>query len=264
MNVPPHEDFAQFAHRLAEAAGAVILPYFRARLQVDSKGDGRNFDPVTAADRAAERMMRDMIAGRYPQHGILGEEFGIENGEAALRWVLDPIDGTRAFISGLPLWGTLIALCEGNEPIVGCMNQPYLDERFLGTADGAFMHMRGVTSRIVTRPCATPADAVLYATDPAMFRQPGERAAFDRVAAQARLTRFGGDCYAYCMLAAGQIDLIVEADLKFYDIAALIPIIERAGGIVTDWQGRRAFDSGRVVAAGDVRCHAAALELLGG
>lgn len=254
--------YLEFAHTLADIAGAAIVPYFRAQPAVTAKDGGRNFDPVTEADRSAERAMRARIAEAYPEHGILGEELGEHAGASCLRWVLDPIDGTRAFICGLPLWGTLIALCDGDEPILGCMEQPWLGERFTGSRLGACMRDRAGDRPLATRPCERLADAVLLATDPAMFRREEERERFGRVAGAARLTRYGGDCYAYCMLAAGHIDLIVEADLKLYDLAALVPIVEAAGGRITDWQGRRDFTTGRVVVAGDARVHEAALVLL--
>lgn len=256
------ERYLGFAHTLADIAGAAVLPHFRTRPTVTGKAGGRNFDPVTDADRDAERAMRERIAATFPEHGIWGEEFGEQAGASRLRWVLDPIDGTRAFICGLPLWGTLIALCDGDEPLLGCMDQPWLGERFTGSRLGARMRDRGGDRPLATRPCERLADAVLFATDPAMFRREDEWERFRRVAAAARLTRYGGDCYAYCMLAAGHIDLVVEADLKLYDLAALVPIIEAAGGRITDWQGRRDFTTGRIVVAGDARVHEAALALL--
>jgi len=262
LNDAELDRYLAIAGELADAAGAAILPYFRANPAVASKAHAGGFDPVTEADRAAEAAMRAVLGTRCPEHGILGEEFGeIERGP--LRWVLDPIDGTRAFIGGLPLWGTLIALCDGDEPLLGCIDQPFLGERYTGRPGIASARDRNGTRALATRACARLAEAFLMATDPAMFRTAEERAGFARVAAEVRQTRYGGDCYAYCMLAAGHIDLVVEADLKLYDVAALVPVIEAAGGVVTDWQGRRRFDSGRIVAAGDARVHRAALALLG-
>ncbi len=259
------ETWTAFTDTLADASGRVILPSFRRPLAVDSKAGGRSFDPVTEADRAAERCLRALIAEHFPDHGIVGEEYGEGGGGARLRWILDPIDGTRAFISGMPLWGTLIGLCEGDEPVLGCVDQPYLGERYTGSAAGAWLRGRdGTRSRLATRACPSLAEATLYSTDPAMFRTPAERDAQARVAARARLARWGGDCYAYCMLAAGHIDLVVEADLRIYDVAALVPIIESAGGVITAWDGRRDFRTGRIVAAGDRRVHAEAVAILGG
>jgi myo-inositol-1(or 4)-monophosphatase len=221
------------------------------------------FDPVTEADRAAEVAMRRLIKTTFPQHGIVGEEFGDENPDAEYVWVLDPIDGTKSFISGLPLWGTLIALTHNGAPAFGMMHQPYLRERFFG--DGGAAVFRGPSSQrhLAVRRCASLADATLFATTPQMFHG-ADRAAFDRVESAVRLSRYGGDCYAYCMLASGHVDLVIEAGLKSYDIAALVPIIAGAGGVVTTWEGEPAHNGGRVVAAGDRRVHEAALKLLRG
>jgi myo-inositol-1(or 4)-monophosphatase len=177
--------------------------------------------------------------------------------------VIDPIDGTRAFIIGAPLWGTLIGLLDAGQPVLGLMNQPFTGERFWGAGGKARSSTRGGAPRsLKTRPCATLADAVLTTTHPDMFSAPGEQAAFQRLKAQARMTRFGGDCYAYCLLAGGFIDLIVEAGLKTYDVVALVPIIEGAGGRITTWQGKPATEGGRIVAAGDARLHKEALAVL--
>ncbi len=251
------------AHDLADAAGAQILPYFRKRMAVENKHRGRGFDPVTAADKAAERVMRAMLRERFPAHGIIGEEYDRHHSDDRYHWVLDPIDGTRAFICGFPLWGVLIGLLDGEEAVLGMMDQPYTRERFW--AVGAKAQMRsadGKVRSIKTRSCAALSEAVLVATAPDMFKPGMEQEAFQRISRAARMTRFGGDCYAYCMLAAGQIDLVVEASLKQVDIVALIPIIERAGGRITTWDGSPAINGGRVVAAGDPRMHEAALKLL--
>jgi myo-inositol-1(or 4)-monophosphatase len=255
-----------FAHTLADAAGAVILPHFRSQLAVENK-DTAAFDPVTVADRDAEAAMRALIRERFPGHGILGEEFGVQAGGEAT-WVLDPVDGTRGFITGLPTWGTLIGLQVGERPLVGVMDQPFVRDRFVGSPLGAEMRSigpDGVTRRVPlrVRPCASLAEAVMSTTSPELFASAADREAFDRLRRPARLVRYGGDCYAYCMLALGLIDLVVESGLKPYDIVALIPIIERAGGVVTSWDGGSAHRGGRVVAAGDRRLHAAALALLG-
>ncbi len=246
-----------FAHTLADAAGAVIKPLFRSAGTIDNKR-AADFDPVTAADRDAEAAMRDLIAARYPDHAVYGEEHGAEWGER-FTWVLDPLDGTRSFIGGFPTWGTLIGLAEYGRPVVGIMDQPVTGERFTGGPDGAFLGER----RLRVRDCASLKDAVLYATTPDMFK--GEdMAGFRRVEQQVKLRRFGGDCYAYCMLAHGLVDLVVEASMQPYDIHALIPIVEQAGGIVTNWEGEPAWQAGRIVAAGDRRVHQAALEALRG
>ena len=251
------------AHALADLAGARILPHFRKVMQVENKHKGVGFDPVTAADKAAERAMRQALRKRFPDHGIVGEEYDAHIAKSRYRWVLDPIDGTRAFICGFPLWGVLIGLLDGDTPIIGMMDQPYTGERFW--AAGAKSQMRtanGKTRTLKTRACAKLADAVLVATAPDMFKPGIEQSEFARISHGARMTRFGGDCYAYCMLAAGQLDLVVEAGLKQVDIVALIPIIERAGGRVTAWDGGPAINGGRIVAAGDPRLHAIVLKHL--
>lgn len=250
-------EYRAFAEQLADAAAAAIQPYFRASLEVEDKG-GRLYDPVTVADKAAEQAMRALIQARYPQHGILGEEEGVAAGSSPLTWVLDPIDGTRAFITGLPLWGTLIALNDGERPVVGVMNQPFTGERFIGTPEGAWAK----DAPLKTRACAELSAATLMCTTPDMFDTPARKAAFEAVAGQARLMRYGGDCYAYCMLASGFVDVIVEASLQPYDVQALMPIIEGAGGVMTAWDGGSAQQGGAVVACGDPALHAKVLEML--
>jgi len=249
--------FTRFAGELADAAAAAIAPHFRSRMDVEHKG-GARYDPVTVADRAAERAMRELINERFPEHGIRGEEEGFRAGRSALTWVLDPIDGTRAFITGLPLWGTLIALNDGTRPCIGMMNQPYTRERFLGTPQGAWLNAQPLRARA----CATLEDARISCTSPQMFESATELAAFERVASRARMVRYGGDCYAYCMLACGHIDAVIEGGLEPYDIQALIPIIEGAGGIVTAWDGGDAQHGGAVLACGDRALHARILPLL--
>lgn len=256
-------DFEAFVERLAGVAGEAVMPFFRTMIGVEDKGGLGRFDPVTAADRAGESAMRQLIKATFPSHGIVGEEFGSENADAEYVWVLDPIDGTRGFITGLPTWGTLIGLLKGGTPVYGTMSQPFTKERFFG--DGHSARSRGPLGerRLRTRSCANLADAMMSATSPRMFAG-DDLAAFERLEGRTRHTRFGGDCYAYCMLAAGQIDLVVEVDLKPYDIVALIPVVEGAGGIVTTWDGGPPAEGGRLIAAGDRRMHAAALEVLRG
>jgi histidinol phosphatase-like enzyme (inositol monophosphatase family) len=250
-----------FAHLLADDASKATLAHFRKAIDVANKDSG-GYDPVTEGDRAAERAMVRRITRSHPDHGVLGEEFGSRNETAALRWVLDPIDGTRAFIMGQPLWGTLIGLLEGDQPVLGLMSQPFTEERFWGTSAGAFWR-RGTAParRLKTRTGGKLADAILTATTPDMFTS-ADFAAFNRVGAAARMTRFGGDCYNYCLLAAGFIDVVAETGLKPYDIVALIPIIEKAGGVVTTWDGKPATSGGRIVACGDKRVHDEVLKLL--
>lgn len=256
-------DFLPFAHRLANASGAAIRPYFRRPLNVTDKGTGRaGYDPVTIADQEAEAAIRALIKAHYPGHGILGEEHGSEQGSEPYTWVIDPIDGTRAFICGLPLWGTLIALNDGTRPVLGILDQPVSKERFEGSPQGSrFISPEG-TRALRTRPCASLAEAVLTTTHPTGYFTLKERTAFEIVASHVRMTRFGGDCYAYGLLAMGFIDLIVEAQLKSYDVQALIPIIEGAGGRMTTWEGGDAQAGGRIIAAGDERVHAEAMALL--
>ncbi len=249
-----------FLDHLADAASEAIMPHFRASGAVDNKA-ASGFDPVTAGDRAAEAALRALINTTYPDHGIMGEEFGNENLDADHVWVLDPIDGTRAFISGLPVWGTLIGLLAGGRPILGMMAQPFTGERFSG--DGLTAHYTGPggPSALKTRACVSLSDAVLSTTTPALFKG-AERDSYLRVEEQVRLVRYGTDCYAYCMVAAGFMDAVVETGLHPYDIVALIPVIEGAGGRVTNWEGGPASAGGRVVAAGDPRLHAEILETL--
>ncbi len=254
-------DFTQFVHELATLSGQAILPFFRTAIAADDKSRGGAFDPVTEADRAGEATMRQLIKRTFPTHGIVGEEFGTEREDAEYVWVLDPIDGTRAFIAGLPTWGTLIGLNRGGVPVFGMMHQPFTGERFFGDTRGASFRGPGGERRLRVRPCPSLKDAVMATTSPRLFTGETLRA-YDRVESVARLARYGCDCYAYCMLAAGHIDLVVESGLKPYDIVALIPIIEGAGGIVTAWDGGPAANGGSIVAAGDRRVHAAAVELL--
>jgi myo-inositol-1(or 4)-monophosphatase len=255
-------DFSSFVNELATLSGQAILPFFRSSIAAEDKSRGGVFDPVTEADRAGEAAMRQLIKRSFPTHGIVGEEFGAEQEEADYVWVLDPIDGTRAFIAGLPTWGTLIGLSRAGQPVFGMMHQPFTGERFFGDGGSATFRGPGGERRLRTRRCASLGDAIISTTSPKLFSG-DELRAYDRVESVARLARYGCDCYAYCMLAAGHIDLVVESGLKPYDIVALIPIIEGAGGLVTAWDGGSAAGGGAIVASGDRRVHAAALELLG-
>jgi|SRR5579859_4186833 len=254
-------ELVEFACTLADAAAAVILPHFRSQLAVDNKaGAQAAYDPVTVADRDAESSMRALIERHHPTHGILGEEHGSKPGSSDYLWVLDPIDGTRGFMTGLPTWGTLIGLMQGDRPVLGVMNQPFTGDRFIGH-NGAVLHSRGKMTHLKTRPCARLEDAVLTSTAPEMFAA-DELPRFDQVRRRARLVRYGADCYGFAMVAAGLIDLVVEAGLKPYDIVALIPLIEGAGGIVTTWDGKPAHQGGRIIACGDRALHETVLPLL--
>ncbi len=256
--------YLAFAHRLADLSGSAILPVFRNTGAIDDKAERGALDPVTAADRAAEEVIRAAITEAWPEHGVRGEEFGSVSAEAEFCWVIDPIDGTRAFIMGLPVWGTLIGLTHRGVPLLGVMNQPFIGERYWSDLDGARVRGPAGESRIATRPCTSLADALLAATSPDMFAAGVEQDRFEALVNQVRLRRFGTDCYGFCQLAAGHIDLVVEAGLHAFDIAPLIPIVERAGGCVTSWSGGPAGEGGRVVASGDPRLHEAALEVLQG
>ncbi|MGL5115171.1 MAG: histidinol-phosphatase [Beijerinckiaceae bacterium] len=253
----------RFFADLADVSAAAILPFFRMRMTVSDKTSGKAFDPVTEADRAAELAIRQRISKQFPDHGIIGEEFGETNPGAEHAWIIDPIDGTRAFICGMPTWGTLVGLMKGGNPVYGMMNQPHVGERFVGDGRTARLIGRGGERKLSVRPCADLASAYIATTSPRLFK--GEEAAsYDRVEARCKLARYGTDCYAYALLAAGQIDLVVESGLQAYDIAPLIPIIEGAGGVVTTWDGGSARGGGRIVAAGDRRLHGQVVEMLAG
>jgi myo-inositol-1(or 4)-monophosphatase len=256
-----------FAHRLADAAGAVIRPYFRKRIEIiDKGGKGTRpiFDPVTEADRGAEDAMRALIHAERPNDGILGEERGHEPGTSGRTWILDPIDGTRPFITGRHTWGTLIALAEGERPVLGIIDQPVLHERFVGHDGQAEFLQPGEREIMHTRPCGSLSTAVVSTTHPWAHFSRGQREAFKSVCQAARMSYFGGDCYGYALLAMGFIDLVIEGRLAPWDVAALIPVIEGAGGIVTDWTGAPFANGACVLAAGDSRVHAEAVALLKG
>ncbi len=253
-------DFTSFVDRLAAVSGDTILPFFRTALTVENKKAG-GFDPVTAADRAAEDAMRTLIRRNFPEHGILGEEYGSERTDAEYVWVLDPIDGTKSFIAGMVAWGTLIGLMRFGEPVFGMMHQPFTRERFSGDNGAARYRGPAGDRTLRVRPCEELGDALLFTTSPLLMNE-ADRATFRKVENVVKLSRYGGDCYAYCMLAAGQIDLIIETEIKPHDIVPLIPIIVGAGGIVTTWENGPAQAGGRIVVAGDKRVHAAALEML--
>ncbi len=252
-----------FFEDLAKISAEVILPLFRSGLSVADKAGASAFDPVTEADRSAEAMIRAQIKATFPEDGILGEEFGSENMQAEYLWVIDPIDGTRSFVCGIPLWGTLIGLLRNGTPIYGMMHQPYIGELFTGDSKSAFLKTAREKRALSVRACASLSDAYLMTTTPTMFA-PDKISQYQTIERQCRLARYGADCYAYMMLASGQIDLVIESGLKPYDILPLVPIIEGAGGIVTNWKGRPVCEDGDVLASGDRRIHEAALRLLNG
>lgn len=251
-----------FFDRLADAARAETLPRFRSGLDVANK-EAKAYDPVTEGDRRAELAIRALIEAEFPDHGILGEEFGTVGLDRELVWVIDPIDGTRAFISGVPVWGTLIGLYRNGRALMGLIDQPFTGERYF--ADGTASFYRGPEGerRIRTRDCKTLSDAILFTTSPHIF-SPDEGAKYRSVESRVRLFRYGIDCYAYALLAAGHIDLVVESSLKPYDVGAIIPIIEQAGGVMTSWDGGRPEMGGTILAAATPELHAQALALLSG
>lgn len=257
MTNAERDAFVDFACAAAQAAGCAILPHFRAPITVDDKGGARGYDPVTEADRAAESVIRRMIAQTYPGHGIHGEEQGRQAGREPYTWVIDPIDGTRSFILGQLHWATLIALHDGTRPVVGVTHQAFVGETFVGSA-GLAQWRRGDARRTLrTRSCASVQEAVVATTDPRHFESQRQRAAYAMATDGARLLRYGGDCYCYTQLAMGLVDIVIETGLQAYDIQSLIPLIEAAGGVVTDWRGGPCDGGGDVLACGDPALHAA-------
>ena len=255
------EALSAVAHAMADAARAAILPHFRSMtLAADNKlADG--YDPVTVADRAAEQAMRAVLADLRPDDAILGEEFGTQTGSTGLTWVLDPIDGTRGFVAGTPTWGVLIAVGPDTGPVLGLIDQPYIGERFLGAGGRATLTGPQGKGDIKTRAPRPLDEAVLFTTFPEVGTEQ-DRAGFEAVAQNVQLVRYGMDCYAYALVAAGQADLVIEAGLNAYDIQAPIALIEAAGGIVTDWEGGPVHEGGRALAAANADIHAAALAIL--
>ncbi len=257
-------DLWSVAERMADAAREAILPHFRSTggLAADNKL-AEGFDPVTVADRAAETAMRDVLADLRPDDGILGEEHGTVHGSSGLTWVLDPIDGTRSFISGTPTWGVLIALSDDTGPVMGMIDQPYVGERFMGGLARCSWMGPGRNDPLGTKATTDLSKAILFSTFPEIGTD-AQRAAFQRVTPHVQLTRYGCDCYAYALLAAGQIDLVIEAGLNAYDIQAPIAVIEAAGGVVTQWDGSPAHHGGTALAAATPELHTAAMALLNG
>jgi|SRR5437899_3041861 len=248
------EELDSFLVELNRAAGGVILPLFRADHGLVDKGGERGFDPVTDADKGAERAIRALISERYPAHGVIGEEYGEDRPDAEFVWVLDPVDGTRAFIAGLPLWCTLIGLRWQGRPVLGSIGQPFLDELYIGAAGGSRLMIRGQSRPLQVRPCPQLSGAIISTTDPAIFQGP-ERDAWRAVRTAARLARLGCDAYAYAMVAAGTMDLVLETRLQAWDIDAAIPVIAGAGGLTTDWRGEPVGGhGGQVAIAGDRAC----------
>jgi myo-inositol-1(or 4)-monophosphatase len=255
-------EFTAFAETLADAAARATLPHFRRDIPVTDKSDGASFDPVTEADREAEAAIRTLIDATYPDHGILGEEDAAKPGTGPYRWVIDPIDGTRGFIAGIPLWTTLIALSHKGEPLIGVIDQPYIGERFIGTPSGAWLKTQGTRAPLSTRSSVNLGEAIFSTTTPALFETPRERRILDALVSTTRLARYGCDAYAYALIAAGRIDLVVEVGLKAWDVQALIPVITAAGGALATFDGGPAEDGGAIVAAANPALLAEALDLI--
>ncbi len=245
---------------LLKQAGSATLQHFRSDLSIENKAGPNAFDPVTQADKLAETIIRDGLSEKYPTHSIVGEEFGGEIGDGPT-WIIDPIDGTRSFMSGMLHWGVLLGFYDQGEPQFGAMYQPFTEELFWGDNSSASYKRGNLTRELRVSSCEGLGLATLAATGPEMFKG-DEIAGFEAVRDEARQVRFGGDCYLYALIAMGQIDIGVESGLQPYDIAALIPIIRGAGGQVTDWRGESAAMGGQVLATGDARVHAEALKLL--
>ena len=261
---PDRADLLAFAIELAQAAGEAILPHFRASSDFENKADKSPFDPVTEGDRAGERAIRERILKHHPGHSIRGEEFPDHDGEERFTWVLDPIDGTKAFIMGVPVWSTLIGLLEDGAPVAGVMNQPYVGEYFAGSPEGAWTEGPQGRKELRTRNVTSLEEALIGTTFAGPTRSSETYLKYVALEERARGTRLGGDAYFYCLLAAGYMDLVVDAAMGDYDIVALIPIVEAAGGIVTTWDGGPAVSGGNIVAACTPELHSAALEILAG
>ena len=258
-------EYLKFAHELADVSGKLIQKYFRSKMTVEDKADD---SPVTVADRLAETVIRDMISKKFPDHDVIGEELEYQPRGSRWKWVLDPIDGTRSFISGMPIFGTLISLLENDVPQLGIIDIPILSERWVGQKENKCLYY---SSQADKNPVSCTVSnqqkiekTILYSGSPDMFNS-SQKLYFDQIAAQAKLVQFGGDCYSYGLLASGYIDLVVEADLKIYDVMALIPVVEAAGGTITDWQGGNSFGTdwdGCLVAASSRELHLQAMNLL--
>lgn len=260
---PCPESFLTLAEAMADAARQVTLKYFRQPLDTIRKADDT---PVTAADRETEALLRAMIAEAFPEHGVIGEEEGADRPEASHVWVLDPIDGTKKYITGHPMFGTLIALLREGEPILGVIDFPALGERWLGgRGRGAFFSNGAGKQQVSCRPCADLSQAALYTTAPEMF-QGADTQAFGRLRRSVWFPLYGGECYAYGLLSSGRADIVIEADMGIYDYLSHVAVVTEAGGSITDWEGRPLGleSGGKVIAAGDPDCHAAALALLRG
>lgn len=262
------QELITLTHELADISAKQILPLFRTEMEIVDKAGAGNFDPVTQADRNAEQAIREKLAEVAPDHGIIGEEFGIKqatpNVGPPMHWVLDPIDGTRGFMSGFPTWGTLIGLLQDSKPLIGMMNQPFTGERYWSWTESVSAFYTGPDGKkqLKTRSCKSLDQAIMSTTATDMFKTADQQHIFNTIEQQTRLIRYSGDCYAYCLLASGHLDLVIEAGLKIYDIAPLIPIIESAGGIITSWDGAPVTNGGDVIACGDPDLHEIVLKII--
>jgi histidinol phosphatase-like enzyme (inositol monophosphatase family) len=249
MTTPDWTELTAFATALARASAEAILPYFRRNIDVDVK-ESVVWDPVTEGDRAGERVIRQMIEERYPDHGIHGEEYGVKEGRSPFTWVLDPVDGTRSFICGMPTWATLIGLNFEDRPVVGLMNQPVVGDMFYGNPDGAWNDYRGTVTPIRTRTGVALGQARAGTTSPELYRSERDAAAFQRFKTKVQLLRYGGDAYFFAVVAAGHLDIALDANMQAYDIAPLLPIVSGAGGVYAEWTGGNAARGGNVITAG--------------
>lgn len=263
MHTPDWQDLTRFAIALARASALEILPWFRRNTEIGLKA-GPVWDPVTEGDRAGERVMRKMIEERYPDHGINGEEYGIREGRSGYTWILDPVDGTRSFVCGMPTWATLIGLNFEGKPVLGLMNQPFVGDMFYGSPEGAWLDHRGASHSIRTRTGVGLAAATIGTTAPELYREGPEQEAFERLRKKAQLTRYGGDAYFFAVMAAGHIDIAMDANLQAYDIAPLLPIITGAGGVYAEWTGGDAAAGGNIITAGSQTLLDETLEVMGG
>jgi histidinol phosphatase-like enzyme (inositol monophosphatase family) len=255
------KSYQAFGQEILAEAGQLALRYFRTRLIAENKKK-QGFDPVTRADKEVETLIRQRIGQSYPDHGIIGEEFAAVNANSALQWIIDPIDGTRSYMTGMTGWGILLGLIEDQRPTIGFMHQPYLNEIWIGSQEGSRLLRGSQETSLHTSKTTSLADAILYCTHPEMFAKPATLANFEALANATRLMRYGGDCYAYCLLAMGLIDIVVEDNLQPYDILPLMPIIENAGGVVTDLEGRAPLTGGTVITAANEELHKQALAFM--
>jgi histidinol phosphatase-like enzyme (inositol monophosphatase family) len=262
MTVDSVADQLRVAAEIVERAGPIALRWFRTPLDIANKAAAGAFDPVTRADHEVEAFLRDALQRAFPEHRILGEEAGTGGGSGPLRWVIDPIDGTRAFVSGNPLWGIMVGLDDGTRALGGIVHVPHLGETFVGSRTAAFLRCRGRETELRTRAVPRLDEAILYCTHPETLADADHRRVFEQLAARCRMLRYGGDCYSYCLLALGHVDLVVEGSLQPYDVIPVLPIVKGAGGVMTNWQGDAAEDGGFVVAAGSPALHREALAIL--